>query len=719
MGSLVLLVAAFLFFLSTFTKNWLVKNSEELIGRKLAIGEMHFNYARVAVQVKALVLYEANKTDSFASFNELYVNFDPWKLISGEYSFSEIRLAEPRVQVIQEGEIFNFDTLIPEPDSLEQQDTLQNEELKFTIRNIQLIDGMAKYHDLQKNNVVEMKNMNLNLPLIAWNNEQSNMGVDFTMGEKGKVNVQATVDNLKKKYQIDIKTQDIDLHPLTVYLKDYLDAQSIEGWLTSNLKMVGDMKEIINITLTGEGAITDLSLIDSHSEKIFNSPRLSTSINDINLKTFHFGFGKVELTEPHLLVVRDKDMTNLERLLLPYFHNDSIESLSDTIISTEEGTTVTYRIDTIRIDNGFISIADNTLNRPFKYELNDMNVTMTGLSEKAEKIPVVFNTKLNNLGQLTGKTTWSMTDLMNVEMEAKVERLDLVSFSPYAEYYIASPITQGLFNYDFNLHMEPTRLINQNKLKVDELEFGKRTGDSTAVKAPVRLALYIIKDVRDVIAIDLPVEGNPSDPKFKLGKLILKTFGNFMVKTAASPFKALAGIAGTNPESLEKVPFQFVQDSIDQKQRDDLSKLAIILKKKPDLILTLAQTTDPEEEMAQIAVRLAKEDYLASHADTMEPLQISVIELKDNDPNLLAYIRGLFPAIDSVGFSEACNQCIDRQRIETRFQEIVAERNRQITDLLTIQEGIPLTSVHVKTADLQNLPKELRVPQFKVEVSVK
>jgi hypothetical protein len=67
-------VIALLFFLSTITKDWLVKNSEKLIGRKLEIGEMHFNYAKVSVQVKDLVLFEAHKTDSFASFSELYVS---------------------------------------------------------------------------------------------------------------------------------------------------------------------------------------------------------------------------------------------------------------------------------------------------------------------------------------------------------------------------------------------------------------------------------------------------------------------------------------------------------------------------------------------------------------------------------------------------------------------------------------------------------------------
>jgi uncharacterized protein involved in outer membrane biogenesis len=197
LGIFAVLIVAILFFLSTITKDYLVKNSEKLIGRKLTIGELHFNYAKVAVQVKDLVLFEANQTDSFASFNEFYINLNPWTLPSSEYSVSEIRLVNPRIQVIQDGEKFNFDSLIPKEDSLAVEDTTRNEALKFTIENIQLVNGKVVYNDLQKKNMVEMKNLNLNLPLISWNNEQSNLGVDFMMGEKGKVNIQATVDNVR------------------------------------------------------------------------------------------------------------------------------------------------------------------------------------------------------------------------------------------------------------------------------------------------------------------------------------------------------------------------------------------------------------------------------------------------------------------------------------------------------------------------------------------
>lgn len=716
-GIFAFVIAIVLFFLSSLVKDYLVKNSEKLIGRKLAIGEMHFNYANVSVQVKDLVLFEENKTDSFISFSELYVNFNPWTLINREYSFSEIRLANPQIQVIQNGEKFNFDSLMPKPDSLAVEDTSKKDELKFTIRNIQLTSGKVKYIDIQKNNEVLMKNLNLNLPLIAWNNQKSNMGVDFSMGEKGRVNVQATVDNLNKKYEIDLKTQDINLQNTRAYLTDYMDIKSIQGLLSSNLKIVGDMNEIINIVVSGKGAVNDFSVMDGKLENIISAPKITATIKEINLKTFHFGFGKIEANEPKLLVVRDKTMTNLERFFQPYFQGESVNAA--TISSTTTETSVTYSIDTLKLTNGLVSIEDHTLNRPFIYKLNDLNMTMIGFSESAVQIPVSFYTQLNNKGELSGKTVWSMSDPMNLEMEAKLKRLDLLSFSPYSEYYIASPITQGWFNYNLGLKMSAKSLTNTNSVKIDELEFGKRTKDTTAMKVPIRLGLYLMKDANDEIQFDIPVEGNPSEPKFKLGKIIWKAFGNMMVKAATSPFKAMEGLAGKNPESLEKLTFEIAQDSLNQEQREKLEKLANILKKKPDLLLTLTQTSDPEKEKERIALQLTKMEYVGTQTTDALATKKLVADLSDDDANLKAFIRKTIPTVDSIGVQQACVKRVSSARLESRFQEILANRNRAISDFFIQKEGIPAESVQVSVADLNNLPQELRIPQFKIEVSLK
>ena len=69
--------------------------------------------------------------------------------------------------------------------------------------------------------------------------------------------------------------------------------------------------------------------------------------------------------------------------------------------------------------------------------------------------------------------------------------------------------------------------------------------------------------------------------------------------------------------------------------------------------------------------------------------------------------------------AKACEKIVDAGRIESRFQAILTERNRLVNDFLTVNQGIPVESIQVSTADLKNLPQELKVPQFKIEVSIK
>jgi hypothetical protein len=239
------------------------------------------------------------------------------------------------------------------------------------------------------------------------------------------------------------------------------------------------------------------------------------------------------------------------------------------------------------------------------------------------------------------------------------------------------------------------------------------------MKVPVRLGLYLMKDKNGEIIFDIPVEGNPSQPQYRLGKIIWKAFGHMMLKAVASPFTAMKDLAGTNPESLKTLPFDIAQDSLTQEQRDKMEKLASILKKKPELILQLVQTSDPEKEKNRIAIQLTKTDYIETQ--TKEPVVVKklVSELKDDDPNLLDFIRKTVPDLDAIGFQQACLKCVNPSRIETRFQEVLAARNRAVSDFFIHKQGLPAEAVQVSVADLNDLAQELRIPQFKIEVSLK
>ena len=713
--TVILILSVILFFLSSIVKNWVVKNSEELTGRKIEISELHFNYLKVSVQAEKVAVYEKNKTDHFISFRELYVDFDPWKLLQKEYSFSKVSLDSLQVGIIQNSTGFNFDDLIPAEDSSEVTPTdTTTSDLKFSIYNISITNSDIKYIDKTINNDIEINNLNLELPLVAWNLNQSDVGAKFNIGEQGIVEANAIVDNKQNSYQLKLNTTNVSLQPVAVYLKDYADIGALEGLLTSEIQINGDMVDYMKLSVSGKGNITHLLVKDGSSENIIEAEEVKANIRELNLATSHYHFSDIELYQPHIIVKRDKETTNLERFLLPYFQSDSISNTTEITVSggssASEETELSYKIDTVKIEQGRISFADNSINRPFYSSISDFNMTMLGLTESATHIPVNFSAKLNENGTFEGETVFNMLEPMEFEFNGQLKRLNLVNFSPYSEFYIASPVTQGWFNYGLQIKMTPKWLKNKNKIKIEELEFGKKTPEKAQLKVPLKLGLYILKDVNDNITIDMPVSGSTSDPKFKLGRLIWKTFTNLMIKTAASPFNALSGLVGTNPEKLEYLKFSFTQDSLDERQISTLTSLTQIIKKKPDLAVIFNQRTDEDLEKKELSIKLAKEKYI-----TEKSLQVIP---ENSDTTFLAFIRQQVPELDSIGIEKACSQFLTPGEVNNRFRALLSHRNQLIHDFFSGQ-GLPEESIQVSTSDLKTLPGELRKPEYKIEVSLK
>ena len=174
-ASLFILFFFLSFFLSSIVKHWLVKNSEDLIGRKVLISELHFNYAQAKIQVKGFKLLEKNPKRLFIVFDELLFNVSPYQLLKREYAFSNIYLDGLKVFVVHNNDGFNFDDIIRKRD-FGVDETNKKKLVKFSLEDIQFKNGYIKYTDLEKNNIVRFENINLKLPLIAWNNNKSEMG---------------------------------------------------------------------------------------------------------------------------------------------------------------------------------------------------------------------------------------------------------------------------------------------------------------------------------------------------------------------------------------------------------------------------------------------------------------------------------------------------------------------------------------------------------------
>jgi hypothetical protein len=720
--SIALSIGIILFSLSSIVKWYVVKNSKELVGRQINIKELHFNYLRVSVSLKDFVMYEKTSADTFASSGELYINFDPWALLKKEYAFSEIRLTNPKIALIQNGEHFNFDDLIPTNDTVKikkEKDTTATN-IRFLLRNIKLTGGLISYTDKQIKNHMVMRNLDLEIPQIAWDSNQSDVGVSFRIGEHGVVKLDANLNNQKHFYSVTMDTRDLDLNMITNYLKSYLNISALQGNLTSNIILSGRLDTVTNLNIKGIASVDHLSMVDNTSASIFSAEKIVARIKNIDLAKFHFGFSNITTTNAKLLAILNKKKSNIMEFLEPYFISDSIAKHRINKTAPIPETHVTYSIDTILLKNSIVNFHDHTLNRPFAYDLKNISLKIIGLTDSGTNIPLTFNVGLNNIGELKGTYNLNMQNPYAFKTQFSISNMDLVSFSPYSEYYIASPITKGLFNYDISIEMSKTKLNNENKVTINQLEFGKRTHDKTAIKAPVRLALYILKDPHGKIAFDLPVKGNPSDPEFSLSKIIWKTVGNFCLKVASEPFKALAGLVSTKPEDIDKMTFEPAQDTLSSDNLQTVHLLAELARKKPDLKFMFVQYTNTELEKEKIATLLVKEQFIRTTKPTADSSAINdlVHKLSLTDNDFKTYLAANIAGGATMEPAKACVAIIGNTRLENELLQKINRRNWSLMKALGIYEKLPEELFRIETADLRNIPDELKTTMFKINVTL-
>lgn len=708
------------FFLSTIVKNYLVNHSEELIGRKLEIAELHFNYAKVSVRVNGLCLYESNDTDQFLSFNELYVNVSPWKLISGEYSVSQIYLDGLNVSVIQDSVGFNFDDLL-ESEEVATDTIQENQEgtTKFSIYDIEIKNGYIAYFDKQKDNLLDLKDINLDLPLIAWDNKKSEMGVDFSIGGEGNVGINANVDHARERYMVDLKVTDINIKPFMAYAKDYMKISSMEGKMNTSLKINGSMTDFMDVFVKGNTSLQDFALNDLEGKRFLAAKSTSVNLDSLNIGTSHYEIGKIVMEKPEIYATLFKENTNFERIFEPVMTVDTVELAELEQDSLKQDQALFYAVDSVIVKGGLLQFSDKTLNRDFVYDIKDIALNLGRLTETSDHVPLSYSMNLNGGGKLNGSLNFNLQEVYDFNLRASLSGLELMSFSPYTEFYIARPITQGTFNYHCSIDMKPNHMDNQNNIKISEFDFGKKTKDPNTIKAPVRLALYLLKDQNDIIQFDLPVSGNPNEPDFKLGRIIWKTLMNFLVKTAAKPFGILGSITGTNPEDIETIQLNYSTVSLDDKEKSTLKDISEILLKKNELVFSFTQETDTKQERNYLILEDCVNDYFTSKSEEMPNLKSK--KLENWAKQSLDFKNYLVKDSTDVSKSlaELCFEKTGNVKANQMLDSLIEERNKEIANYLLDSLQIPQDNFIVKTADLRNLSDQQKKPKFRVEVSIK
>ena len=148
--------------------------------------------------------------------------------------------------------------------------------------------------------------------------------------------------------------------------------------------------------------------------------------------------------------------------------------------------------------------------------------------------------------------------------------MDLSPVTPYSGRYAGYTIEKGKLSLSLQYLIVKKKLDAQNRVFLDQLTLGDKVDSPDATKLPVKLAIALLKNRKGEIDLNLPLSGQIDDPKFSLGRIIIKILVNILVKAATSPFALLGALFGGG-EELSYVDFDYgsfdINEPADEKAR--------------------------------------------------------------------------------------------------------------------------------------------------------
>lgn len=577
-------------------KSYINNHGEELVGRKVNIEGLKLNVYTGHVAVHGLSLYEDNGSDVFASFDTLDVKASLLKLLGHTVHLKHITLSGLKANLVQNGETFNFQSIIDHfaSDSTEDDTDTTPSDWVLKFYNIRLSHAEVNYRDVKSGKQWHLPHIGLRVPgFVLGGEEQSEGGLRIGFDEGGRLSIDGGYDAQGGKYNLTATLEDFALKNIEPLTEGVLQPSHLGGSLHANLKAEGTISEILKSRISGTVTLNNVSLQQKDAPSpVAHLARLDVKVNNINLDANSYDIASITLTGLDAHYEQWTDHSTLDNILLPgepeSMNNPETPEKQDS--STTSSTPLKLHVGQLAVKDCNLSYSDHTLPDPFLFPVTNLNIEANDLT-LAGGNNAKLRATLPGGGHLMVKWNGDLNDWkQHQDLFLSIKGLDMRQLSPWAVAYTGQPIEDGIFGLTTRLTINNSQLDNQNKIDIYKARVGSRRKDvDPEMKVPLKTALYILRDKDDKILIDLPIKGNVDSPEFNYMKLVWKTLGNLLVKVATSPVRALGNALGMSNSNLDFIAIDPDQRGFTSEQYHLLSDLATIAKSDSLVLITLEQ----------------------------------------------------------------------------------------------------------------------------------
>ncbi|MGO2135584.1 DUF748 domain-containing protein [Marinobacter sp.] len=474
---------------------------------------------------------------------------------------------------------------------------------RWSLAGVTVSDGRVLWQDQQPDQPAELalEQLSLNTGDISSEMEEPmSYQLQAALASGGKFSLNGQVTPEPFNLEAAMSGSGIMLAAFEPYLQESANLAVAGGelGLDGNLDLDGQQDPLTG-TFSGTAEVAGLNLqLPGSSKRLISWQTLRLAPIEYNVHPARLEIGTVTLAQPAINLVRNSNGVHNVEQIVPA--TESGNASAEPQQGAGKEAPFIFRIGQLMVEKGEIDYTDRTLDPTFTTTLNQLNGTVTGLSNVSpQQGKVSLNGRLGsgsvefdgNIGTLgtEGKSNLMLT----------MSDLSLPRLSPYLSRYLGYGVDSGKLNLDLDYEITGSQIDASNKVVLDRLGLGKAVASEEAINAPVKLGLALLRDSEGVIEVHLPISGNMDNPEFSIGQVVMGTFVNVLAKAATSPFSVLgtlADLAGLSGEELGQMSFEPGTAKLAPGEADKLAVLAKALQDRPDLLLNIRGGVSPSAD---------------------------------------------------------------------------------------------------------------------------
>lgn len=731
-GILIALVLLAAVLVSPLAKRYLERNGKELVGRTLRMDKLRFNLFTGNLLIEGFRMLEPDDSTVFVAFDRLETGVKLRALLNRRVIVRRIALAGPDVALYQRGTRFSFDDILAHfasaPDSLSTATEAVADDRPGTPWEIGLYDisidgGHLFYKDLVLDAVWEFNDLGLTIPGVYFAGPRTDVGLLLQFAGGGALETELAYD--MEHADFDLRLRELALDGLLPYLRQSMRAGEVSGLLSADLNLEGNTEHLTDLSVSGTADLCGFRLGDESRNPVLGIDTLRIALRQGDLRESRYAFDRIYVSGiAARYAIRADGSNNLAALFAASPQTQSADDTSRSVSTEQEkevtadtpaqpdgaaepsATPLRLTVADLEVRNGAVEISDRSLVKPFDYRIADIRLRCRDF-DPDRRNSLTVDARMQRTGSARIRWQGSLSDLNDQNILVSLSNIDLRDFSPYCEQFTAYPLSKGNLSFRSQNIVSNRYLSGTNHLDMFDCTVEKRRRDhEPEFRIPLKLGLYVLKDKKGHVKIDLPVKGNLDAPEFSYRKIVMKALGNVLLKVVTAPFSFLTG-HGDNLTHIDLRPLDW---NFSSEQYARFDRIAGLLREKPEMKVSLTQRIAYRQALASLAEIDLKTDFHRAQGDSLQPLslidfeKIQAMNFKSEAMHLFAdsllQTRGLAAAGSRIG-DKAMALYADKATAQLR--QLMLMRDKSLREYMAATHHLAESAFRIDTLSDEEL----------------